>query len=205
MQIDDGQSGLRVWWRQDPLTEHEQFLLQAVHVAHQKSAFRNNASSMAVVNASVASGDLSKAIVAGIMHLGEKHAPLEQTYRFLCLEHPEKNVNWALEVKENVPGWGNSFVKGDYDPLWVGVHEILHKNFPEIAWKLNRVTEELHSHGKKIFPNPSAYTAAAAIVLGLPPKVAVYLFIRARLDAWAHLATNAQTKRGEVKPSAGEL
>ena len=199
-----------VWWREEPLTEDEQKLIVEMTASHHKSAYRNNASSLAVVNAALASGDLSKAIVAGIMNLGEKHAPLEQTYRFLCLEHPQKNVNWALEVGEHVPGWGNSFVKGESDPLWIGVHEILLKSFPEMAAKLDRVTEQLHARGKKIYPNPSAYTAATAIILQLPPKVAVYLFIRGRLDAWTHLAVRTaimhiEPMKGEVKPSDTEL
>lgn len=196
---------MNVWWRQDPLTEDEERLLESLTSAHRKSTFRDNASTVSVLNAAMGSGDLSKAIVAGIMTLGDNHAPLEQTYRFLSQDNPAKGVAWNLEIGDKIPGWGNSFVKGMYDPFWLGVHEILHARFPRISDKIDAVTNELHARGKHVFPNPSAYTAATAIVLGLPAKLAVYLFIGARLDAWSHLAAEKMSiLKGEVNLSVTE-
>jgi hypothetical protein len=56
----------------------------------------------------------------------------------------------------------------------------------------------LHQSGKHLNPNPSAYTAAVAIVVGLPAPLTPYLFIAARLDSWCNLAGRILTKRSST-------
>lgn len=180
---------MNIWWKTESLTQEEEYLLNALVEAHLQSSFRMNPSSCAVANSAAGSQDLVKAFAAGLLTLGEKHGPIEQTYRFLSLQCPDTIVSRILKDGEKVPGWGNSFVKGKPDPLWEKVDKILHAYQPPLAGKLDDVTTELHEQGKKIYPNPSAYTAAAAMALGLEAKSAIYLFVSARLDAWAKIAT----------------
>ena len=126
--------------------------------------------------------------MAGILTLGGKHAPLEQTYQFLCLEHPEMAVPKLLESGSKVPGWGGSFQQDGHDPIWQDVNSLLRETQLLLIRKLDAVTTVLHRMGKKIYPNPSAYTVTVTLALGLPSKMAIYFFIDARLDAWAQIA-----------------
>jgi citrate synthase len=180
------------WWRTKPLTPDEADLMWALARAHQASAFRENASTVAVANAAHASLDVGKAIAAGIMTLGGRHAPLEQTIQLLSVPASllEDQVIRILADGEKVPGWGGSFQKDKPDPLWDAVASRLAAQVPDkgVVEKISLVTRLLHAQGIIIHPNPSAYTAAASILLDLPPKLAVYLFIAARLPAWAEIA-----------------
>lgn len=179
---------LAVWWQPEPLNEAQTGLFHATIKAHAQSAFRENASSVAVVNAADSSGDLVKAIMAGLATLGERHAPIEQTYLFLNQEHPEEMVTHALVANSKVPGWGGTFQKHIPDPFWAEVDRILSIDFKALHQKISAVTEELHTAGKNIFPNPSAYTAATAMAVGLKAKLASHLFVWGRLSAWSEIA-----------------
>jgi citrate synthase len=117
--------------------------------------------------------------------MGARHAPVEATVRFLSLENPELEVASILKRGRKVPGWGGTFQKDLPDPLWAEVNELIPEPLQD---KLAAVTGMLHQHGKLIWPNPSAYTACVAIVLGMPPKLAPYLFIYGRLTGWAQIA-----------------
>jgi citrate synthase len=187
---------MNVPWRKEPLSEPEKTLLGAVLLAHHKSSFRNNASSVAVVNAAAASRDLAKSIVAGLMTLGGRHAPIEQTYNLLAVRDPAAIVTDIVSSGGKVPGWGGTFQKDQPDPIWAEVSKLLEELYPSLAARLDAITEALHAEGKKIYPNPSAYTAAAAIALGLQPELAVYLFIGGRLDAWTRLAFTRISQEG---------
>lgn len=179
---------MRTWWRKEPLSKDDELLLNALFHAHHRSSFRDNASSVAVANSANSSQDMAKAIASGILTLGERHAPLEQTYHFLVRDEPHIEARELLNVNFPIPGWGGTFQKTLPDPFWSEVDERLKETHPNIYGKLERVTSELHSFGKKIYPNPSAYTAAVGMALGMHPKLLVYLFLAGRLDAWAKIA-----------------
>lgn len=179
---------MNVWFREQELTDQENELLNKLFEAHRNSCYRDNASSVAVVQSIQASGDLSKAIASALMTIGGRHAPLEKTYSFLKMEEPHQEVFRILKAGNKVPGWGGSFQKEGPDPIWAEVAQLFEKLYPQAANKLKRVTHELHKHEKRVYPNPSAYTAASALALGLSGRLAVYLFIRARIDAWCHIA-----------------
>lgn len=168
----------------------QSMLLDALMRAHYQSCFRDNASSVAVANAAAGSGDLPKAIAAGLMTLGGQHAPLEATVRFLSLEDVLPEVDRYLERGQKVPGWGGAFQKEVPDPIWKPVDDLLWSDWPEFAAKLSEITSHLHLKGKAIFPNPSAYTACAAIIMEIPPKMAAGLFIRGRINGWCEIAAN---------------
>lgn len=163
-------------------------LFDALMKAHYQSCFRENASSMAVANAAAGSGDLTKAIAAALMTVGAKHAPLESTVRFLSLDHPEQAVSTYLAKNEKVPGWGGTFQRDTRDPIWIPVEEELRAGWPEFTKKLDEVTSALHYHDKHVYPNPSAYTACAALILGVPARMASAFFIRGRIAGWCEIA-----------------
>lgn len=185
-----------IWWRTEPLKAEEAGLLEALLRAHHESSFRDNASSVAVANAASGSADVGKAVAAGILTLGGKHAPLEQTVEFLRLPSPAGQVARMLESGAKIPGWGGTFQKDEPDPIWQGVDLLIRRLAPELSAKLVDVGAEIARHGYNLYPNPSAYTAAAALFLRMPAKLAIYLFIAGRLNAWAQIAA-AQIYRKE--------
>lgn len=181
-----------IFWRESPLQGKEFALLDAVAAAHRRSAMRMNASTVALKNAAGGSGSFEMALASALLTLGGKHAPIAKIHRFL--DRPISQVVDEAEARicaqQRLEGWGNSFVKGAPDPDWLLVAKEL-ENFPETAEKIVAVTEVLHSYGKTVFPNAGAYTAAAAVVVGLHADTASYLLIEARLPVWAELATKA--------------
>jgi citrate synthase len=179
------------FWREEPFTESERALLDALFLAHHRSAWRENPSSVTVLNAASGSGELGKAIAAAILCTGGKHAPLAQTVEFLSLEDPAGMVPKMLEAGQKVPGWGGTFQKDSFDPILTEMDHLLNLSWPLIYRKLFSVTDRLQRHGKILWPNPSAYTACVALALGLPAQLAPYLFIAARLSAWTQIAASA--------------
>lgn len=183
---------MTVFWKTQPLNEKELGLLKAVFHAHSLSAQRPNMSSQALLLAHAGSGDYVKSLAAALLTLGNTHAPIEQTQRLLG--HP----NWVdalLAAGKKVPGWGNSFAKGEPDLVWREVERLLSVDFPEAWAKVEAVTASLRSRDLHLFPNPSAYTAAAAIALGLPAHCAAYLFIGGRLECWTAMVMAATNGR----------
>ena len=65
----------------------------------------------------------------------------------------------------------------------------------EFADKIDAITRYLHEKEKNIFPNPSTYTAACAIILKVPTDVAPYLLILGRLGGWSALALKANGRK----------
>jgi citrate synthase len=179
---------LTAFWRNEDFTPEESQLLGQLMWAHQQSCFRDNASTLAVKIAADASGELGKAIAAGIATMGIKHAPVEETTRFLTLENPANEVDSILKAGRKVPGWGGTFQKDKPDLLWAEVYRLIQFNHGILYYKCEAVTAKLQKQGKLIYPNPSAYTACVAIILGIPPKVAPYLFIYGRITGWAQIA-----------------
>lgn len=185
-----------VWWKRECLNAEETRLLEALTSAHHRSAFRSNVSTVVVAQTFEASGDLSKAIAAGILTMGRKHAPLKQTYQFLSLEEPWREVEGILKRGAKVPGWGGTFQKDKPDPLWQTVDDLLADIWPATYIKISGVTTTLMEHGKLLYPNPSAYTAATALILELPKELVSYLFIGGRLAAWSMIAQKKLTQEG---------
>lgn len=179
---------MKAFWREKPLTKGEIALLAALTLAHEQSATRGNISGVTVENAVVGSGSYVQAIAAGILTLGGMHAPLAATMAMLRVANPPAAVQEIIRQGVKVPGWGNSFVRGGKDELWQPVEAALEKTAPVWMRAIERVTHELHKAGKNIFPNPSAYNAAVALAVQMPPEIAPFLFIQARLPAWTQIA-----------------
>lgn len=176
------------FWRDEPLTDSEQALLDNTFSAHAQSAFRTNVSSETALITAAGSGSYTQAIAGAILSTGGHHAPLIETYRLLEDRSTMIKRCWEmLRRGDKVPGWGNSFVKGAKDPLWIVVDELLKIGWPDCTQNLDEVTRFLHENRKNVFPNPSAYTATVAIALKMPAELCPWLFIRGRLDWWSKI------------------
>lgn len=190
------------WWklrdRHDPTSVDPVFapaenaLLTALWVAHQAVAMRGNASGSAFTMAYQGSGDYTKALAGALATLGSLHAPIMRTVDILrCRDTPAWLANQAGEGRL-VAGWGNSLVKGCDDPDFLRVRDQLENINPKMVERIDAITGALHARGKHIYPNPSCWTAAVAITVGLPAELSPYLFIAARLPVWSRavLVTN---------------
>lgn len=147
------------------------------------------------MNAFIGSGSYAAAIASAILTTGGMHAPIAQTIEVIriamqhvSIQEDEKFVLGYTDTGARIPGWGNSFIKGAEDDLWIDFQDVLKDAFPEIYKAVRRLTLALHHAGKDIYPNPSAFTAATAIALGIPPVIAPFIFFRGRLDAWTQVA-----------------
>ncbi len=175
------------WWsNHEPLNADELALLTALYQAHAQCVFRPNCSSVACQQAAGGSRSLPQSIIAALACLGEMHGPIEGAYdkikyagEFVWISYdPERPV-------DKVPGWGNSFVKGQLDPAFLPVDQILEQRFPRSHARLKEITDALHARGKHVFPNPASYTAATSLILGMPRHLSPMLFVQARIEAWS--------------------
>ena len=172
------------FWRKEPFSDEARNLLDELTLAHEASAQRQNISTFTFQNVAQGSGDYTRGLAAALLSLGGIHAPLEQTMELLRDARADATAADMVDSGLLVPGWGNSFVKGMKDPLWIHVDAALHKDFEPLWDRLESVTAVLHGMDVMIYPNPSAYTAAAALAVGLPDHLAAYLFVVGRLDGW---------------------
>jgi hypothetical protein len=170
-----------------PLDSREQELLDLVLEAHAQSAQRNNISTSAVIQCAAGNGTYTNSIAAGLLTLGGTHAPLEQSYELLSSEYAVEGAKLMLADGVRVPGWGNSFFRGEPDTLWNKVARWIEVNRPDLHKRISEVTAFLQSQGKDIYPNPSTYTAATAISLRIPAKCAAFLFLQGRLLSWSQI------------------
>jgi citrate synthase len=177
-----------VFWKA-ALTADEAALLQATLMAHRVSTFRNNPSTAALLVAFDASGSYPQALISALSTLGERHGPIVATYEFLCGPDPEQTARRMLSNGERIPGWGTSFKD---DETWNPVRDLMRARFVTMAKTLDAVTEVMHTAGKMIHPNPSAYTAATAILLDLPKDLSPWLLVQGRLAAWSTLLLSAK-------------
>jgi citrate synthase len=183
---------MRAFWREKPLSLDDQDLLVELNAAHYKAAFRQNLSGVAIVCAAQGNGSYFSSMIAGLSTFGEKHGPIVQTYDLLQCD-ARMNAGTLLDEQRPIPGWGNSFVKGKPDPDWRAVDKLLYKLNPDLHNVMDDITNLLGKNGKMVFPNPSAYTAATALTLGMPRRLSPYLLAMSRLEAWAQIF-NDETK-----------
>lgn len=176
------------FWRKEPLTSAEEVLLSRIRKAHHDSVFRENYSTLAAVNTARSSGSFAQALAAAVLTVGAEHAPLIATFELLNAWGGEIHAKQMLERGEKVPGWGSSFTRGGVqDPIWLPAEQTVREQSPLIAMRLDVISAAL-SH-KKLVPNPSAITAAAAIILGIPAKASPWLFFSSRINGWAEQIT----------------
>ncbi len=169
------------FWRDEKLSNAEEELIGRLFEAHQKSAMRNNPSSVALQMAFQSNGgDFLKAVSASLGTLGGKHGPIVSTYDFL----ERGDVRKWLELGLLIPGWGSSFPLPDED--WTPVEMFL-ENWPEVSDRINSITAGLLNNGRVVLPNPSCFTAAVAKAVGIPKHLSPMLFLMARLPAYGKM------------------
>lgn len=171
--------------RMAPLRSKESELLALVLEAHRLSAFRGNISTNTIKSCAIGNGNYENSIAAGLLTTGGFHAPLEQSVEIL--QEELSHISELISNGVKIPGWGNSFHKGEPDPYWNDVDNWFRLNEPTIYKKICGITNLLHDNNKHLFPNPSTYTAAAAIALKIPKKAAAYLFVQGRLLSWSNI------------------
>jgi citrate synthase len=177
------------FWRNYPLSDYEQILFKELLKAHAASVHRENCSTTAFLAAASGSRDFLKGVCAALCSVGEVHAPLQATYEFL-------DAYPAFNLPERVPGWGNSFVREEIDPIWAEVWKVLLVVAPTLTDTMSAITEELHSRDKRIFPNPSALTAACCIAMQVPKELCGLFFVLGRVEGWGKLYFDNFLKEG---------
>lgn len=159
-------------------------LLDALYKAHAEVALRANPSLTALTLTASGSASYFNAIASALLTLGGLHGPLTATFDLLASEDPLGEVDARLAAGYRIPGWGNSFHKGEVEPAFRPVAKLLQEVCPELGEKIDLITKHIHGRGLNIYPNPSTYTAATAIVVGLPREAVGMLVIQARIIPW---------------------
>lgn len=186
------------FWREEPFSDAEHLLVYMLFKAHHESAFRENPSTVSAVNGAMGSGALTGAIIGALSTLGGKHAPIIDVMSLLWSDatiHPLcKYVESHVKTGTKLPGWGGSFQGKSEDPIWQPVAKLIAEQAPHLAKEMDDVTKEFHRLGKIIYPNPSAYTACVALIVGMPRELAPFLFIAGRLCGWTQIAASHLNK-----------
>jgi hypothetical protein len=109
-------------------------LMSLLKEAHNKSAYRSNASTGALINTFHASGSYTNSIAAALMTLGGLHGPIEKTIALLRSAKQSESISRFIDdilaVGGRVWGWGNSFIKGGHDEDWEDVRLYLEDKEP---------------------------------------------------------------------------
>jgi citrate synthase len=153
---------------------------------HDKIGRRNNASYVSMVQSRSLGKDLFSSLASALLTLGGLHAPILQTYHFLSSfrtnEEIQSHVESELTAMRKIPGWGSSFEKGQPDPEFKILDEMLSGS--PIHCRMHYVSGLLHGSGIQIYPNASCYTCAVCISKDLPVAIAQYFLVNGRLNAW---------------------
>lgn len=192
----------KFWASNEELTPEEQRLVLALYEAHATCVFRENCSTMALQQAAGGSRSLTQSYIAALATLGEMHGPIEGAYDLIQEPVSCESAISSIRHVWRAPGWGNSFIKGRIDDAFVKVDQTIEALFPRHHNRLREITDALHARGKHVFPNPAAYTATTALILGMPRHLAPLLFVESRLQPWAavfHLVIS-----NSMKPKAEE-
>jgi citrate synthase len=176
---------MNVFWREKPLTEVENKLLNLCLMAHGQCTHRDNISTVILRNAAEGSMNYEKSIAAAVLSIGGVHAPLPQTMEILSMPLP--HIVSMIENGMFLPGWGSSFEKSGIDPIWQPVHEHIDRYFHDRYVKIGDITDLLHARDKMIYPNAACLTAATALILEIPAAISPWLFVHGRLVEWTRI------------------
>jgi citrate synthase len=189
------------------LSEKQVILLNALMKAHQSAARDNaNASSGVAQIAWGGSGNFLTAVIGAVSTLGDLHGPFDQARKLFSLA-TEADVKSAIERRQLVPGFGCSFHRGDIDPAFNQVRDLLSADWPDVQARMQALTQWVNSARRiyagdagaqksTIYPNAALFTAAVATVVGVPAGLEPVLFILPRIIVWAELCNNLE--RGDL-------
>ena len=163
-------------------------LLDTLSWCHQQSTLvNNNASGGALQNAAFCEATFEHSVAAALLTLGSKHGPVLAARDALYVTSDDELID-GLENGETVSGFGNSFYKKSIDPAFVQLDHLLREGYPKHHGHLDRVAKLIFKvKGKSLYPNPAAYTAICAEIVGLMRGTETLLFIACRLPAWSRL------------------
>jgi citrate synthase len=161
-------------------------LLNVVLSAHLQPTINNdtNVSSTALKQSAAVGKGFPEAMASAILTLGNVHGPVTQA-RHLLYSAVNEEIITALEAGNYLPGYGNDFHKDGIDPSWEEVNELMEGSFPEHharIWEVAGLIEKVKD--RKIYPNPGAFTAATAEIIGLPPGTEHSIVVMGRMPAW---------------------
>jgi citrate synthase len=166
------------------LNPADESLLSLFMQAHAETANANaNASSYACRNASLVTGRLENGLASAIMSLGGHHAPLTEA-RHVYKNWVKADVDFAMNNKVFIPGFGNSFFKGSVDPSWQVVDSYLYTWYPEQYARISQLKEWIAQNNRTLYPNAAMYSAVVCEILNVAPGTEVALLILARLPVW---------------------
>ena len=172
-------------------------LIEEMYSFQNEIALRSNASAASISALGQVGKDYFTSIAGGLLTLGEIHAPLSQTFKFIsrCSElNHENEIKTHLLNHYKIPGWGSSFIKEEPDPVFFAVDCMLEGSNMQESQK--RVTQFLHNEGMMLYPNASYYTVACCIESNVPIEKAAFHLVNSRLPAWTELWMLSQTKKG---------
>ncbi len=158
--------------------------------AHFDSAMNNeqNLSSSVVKQMGIALKTFPEAVASAVLTLGGVHAPVTQA-RHVIFNMENDDIVEAVASGMVIPGFGNAFHKDGIDPAWVDFEKALKEEEPDFAKRIDAVADIVNkakgtNTTNQLFPNPAAYTAAVAELLGMPEGTEVSLLVNARMRAW---------------------
>jgi citrate synthase len=154
---------------------------------HDTLARRANMSSVTVAQHAMVEKPLLDSIAAALLTLGGLHGPIVQAYELLSEWIVCDSVEAMLDQGKLVPGWGSGFVKAARDTEFNTLDDMLFADHKTMWNRIASVTRYLHSKDKILSPNAACYTAAVAIVTGVPASLSPSLFLRGRIDAWVQI------------------
>ena len=173
------------FWRPlEPFSDAEFELLRRLFVAHTAAARNSSASTGAVINAYSGSKSYPAAIASALLAFGEVHGPVIAARQLLENADPVAQAGFIFGHGKRVAGWGSGLDQSD---SWNDVFEQIETMNPALGQHIADVTKFFSDAGKAILPNPACATAAAAIILGVPEAVTMFLLVTCRLPAWSEI------------------
>jgi citrate synthase len=172
----------------DPSVEQIR-LLDLIVEAHQKAARENaNGSTQAFLMAVQGSGSLRQGIVAAMMTMGLKHAPIAQA-RWVYEHATEQWLASEVKAGRKIAGFGSTFHRDQMDPAFQEVSAYLSAHFTDQFSRLASLVFWVRSAtNRKLYPNAGMFTAVASVILKIPNGLEELLFLMARMPVWAELA-----------------
>lgn len=145
-------------------------LEQELYSLHAEACQRNNCSTMCLLNAYAGSGDINQSICSAVLSFGQAHGPIRFCYDIL------KNPDIVKRYKI-VPGFGSSFEEPE--DKYNKVRSLID---PDLVSIIDNIASSL-----PVSPNIAIYTAAYAVMAGMPSALSPSLILKFRLDVWVNL------------------
>lgn len=174
----------------DSLNEDQSKLLGLTVLSHQEATAHNHNLSREVCKAaSDGSGNPINGIVAAILSIGGRHAPLVQARETLVNATRQSLESSMVDDKYRVPGFGNSFFMESIDPAWKNINDFIEERYPSYHIRLKELGDIIHDIiGVRLYPNAAIFTAITCEICCIPRGMEYTVLIFSRLPIWAQYA-----------------